>query len=155
MEAPPNPSPFSSNPDLQPQPGWWARNWKWFVPTGCLMLIVLAFVFAGAIALLVFGAMKSSDVYKNAVAQAKNDPAVIEALGSPLEEGWFLSGRTNVDGASGEADIAIPVSGPKGKGTIYAVAKKSAGRWTYSTLQVEVKPSGERIDLLHGRGEEE
>lgn len=99
--------------------------------------------------------MKSTDVYKTAVARAKSDSAVTEALGTPIEEGWFMTGKTNVEGTSGEADIGIPISGPKGKGTIYAVAKKTAGRWTYSTLEVEVKESGQRIGLLQDAPEEE
>jgi hypothetical protein len=150
----PNPSPFSSNPDALAGPGWWSRNWKWFVPTGCLTVILLALAFVGVITLIVFSALKSTDVYKSALAQAKDDPEVTEALGSPLEEGWFMSGSTHVEGPSGHADIAIPISGPKGKGTIYAVADKSAGHWGYSTLEVEVKQTGNRIDLLHESGEQ-
>src|SRR5437773_3067210 len=67
-------------------------------------------------------------------ARAKTHPAVIEALGSPVTEGLLLSGNTNVNGASGEANLSIPVSGPKGKGTIYVAATKSLGRWNYSGL---------------------
>ena len=92
--------------------------------------------------------MKSTDVYKTAVARAKSDSAVTEALGTPIDEGWFMTGKTNVEGTSGDADIGIPISGPKGKGTIYAVATKSAGRWTYTTLEVEVKATGQRLSLL-------
>src|SRR5437667_5101741 len=65
--------------------------------------------------LIVFSAVKSSDIYKDALARAKTHPAVIEALGSPVTEGFLLSGNTNVNGASGEANLSIPVSGPKGK----------------------------------------
>ncbi len=111
-------------------------------------MVALVAGFVALIVMVVFGAMKSSDVYKTAVARAKSNPAVIEALGSPVQEGMFLSGKTNVDGASGEADLSIPVSGPKGSGTIYVVASKAAGQWNYTTLQVEVKGSGQRIDLL-------
>ena len=46
--------------------GWWGRNWKWFLPVGCLGLIVIAL---GGIT-LVLGIMKSSDVYKESVARA-------------------------------------------------------------------------------------
>lgn len=145
---------MSMDPNLPPpftpaaeRPGWWSRNWKWFVPMGCLTFMVLIAGFVALLVLVVFGAMKSSDAYKEAVTQAKNNPAVIEALGSPIEEGWFVSGKTNVNGASGEADLAIAISGPKGSGTIYAVAEKSAGQWVFSTLQVEVKETGQRIDL--------
>ena len=119
----------------------------WFVPTGCLTLIALFVAFIGVIMLIVFGALKSTDVYKTAVAQAKGNAAVTEALGTPIKEGLFLSGKTNVEGPTGQADIAIPISGPKGKGTIYAVATKSAGRWIYTTLEVEVKATGKRIPL--------
>ena len=148
MSSTPNPSPFSSNPAAQPQPGWWSRNWKWFVPTGCLTILLLIVAFVAVIFVFVFGILKSSDVYKTALERGKTHPAVIEALGEPIKEGWLLSGKTNVEGTSGEADIGIPISGPKGTGTIYAVATKSAGRWTYRTLEVEVSGRPERIDLL-------
>jgi Cytochrome oxidase complex assembly protein 1 len=131
-----------------PAPGWWSRNWKWFVPTGCCLTpLVLGGAFVAFIVLVVFGAMKQSDAYKMAVARASADSRVVAALGSPISEGWWLSGNTNVNGASGDADLSIPISGPKGKGTIYAVATKSAGEWTYSKLVVKIDSSGETIDL--------
>lgn len=133
---------------LTPRPNWWSRNWKWFVPLGCLSTLVLFFAFIGSIALIVFSAMKSTDVYKEALAKATTSPAVIEALGSPIKEGFFVSGNTNVNGASGEANLSIPISGPNGKGTIYVAANKSLGRWTYSGLIVEVAKTHQRIDLL-------
>jgi hypothetical protein len=109
---------------------------------------MLFVVIVGSIALIVFSAMKSSDVYKDALARAKTHPAVIEALGSPVTEGLLLSGNTNVNGASGEANLSIPVSGPKGKGTIYVAATKSLGRWNYSGLVLEIERTHQRIDLL-------
>lgn len=141
-----SPSPFANA--LPPPPrSWWSRNWKWFVPTGCLTLFALVVAFIACIFFFVFGMMKSSDAYQGAVRQAKDDPRVIAALGTPITEGYFVSGHTNVDGASGTADLAIPLSGPKGKATVYVVAEKSAGQWTYSTLAVEIAGSRERIHL--------
>src|SRR6059058_5881080 len=58
---------------------------------------------------------------------------------SPITDGFLVSGNTNVNGASGEANLSIPVSGPKGKGTIYAAATKSLGRWNYSGLVLEIE----------------
>jgi hypothetical protein len=109
---------------------------------------MLFVVLVGSIVLIVFSAVKSSDVYKDALARAKTHPAVIEALGSPVTEGLLLSGNTNVNGASGEANLSIPVSGPKGKGTIYVAATKSLGRWNYSGLVLEIERTHQRIDLL-------
>jgi Cytochrome oxidase complex assembly protein 1 len=129
---------------------WWTRNWKWFVPTGCLTVLVLFLVFVASIVIIVFGAIKSTDPYKDAIARVKMHPAVVEALGSPIKEGFFVSGSTNVNGAAGEANLAIPISGPKGKGTIYVKAGKSLGRWSYSDMVVEIQATRDRIDLLKG-----
>ena len=91
---------------------------------------------------------KSQTAAHREVTRAKAHPAVIEALGSPITEGFLLSGNTNVNGASGEANLSIPVSGPKGKGTIYVAATKSLGRWNYSGLVLEIAKTHQRIDLL-------
>jgi hypothetical protein len=115
---------------------------------GCLGITLLFVAFAGSILVIVFSAMKSTDVYKNALSRAKGDPAVIEALGSPINDGFLVSGNTKVNGASGESNLAIPISGPKGKGTIYVSANKSLGQWNYSGLVVEIGQTHERIDLL-------
>lgn len=130
-----------------PRRGWWSRNWKWFVPTGCLSLFVLFLAFIALIVFVVFGALKSTDVYRTAVMRAKANPAVAEALGSPLHEGMFLSGSANTSGGAGTADLSIPISGPKGEGTIYVTATKSGGSWTYSKLVVEIAQTKEQIDL--------
>jgi len=119
------------------------------VPLGCFGVALLFVAFVGSIVLLVFSAMKSSEVYKEALARAKADSSVIEALGVPIREGFLMSGNTNVNGASGESNLAIPISGPKGRGTIYVSAKKLLGQWNYSGLVVEVGGTHQRIDLLH------
>ena len=130
------------------KPNWWKRNWKWFVPLGCLSIAVLFVVFVGSVVLIVFSAVKSTDVYKDALARAKVHPAVIEALGSPVTEGFLVSGNTNVNGASGEANLSIPIAGPKGNAIIYVAARKSLGEWNYSGLVVEIAKTHQRIDLL-------
>jgi Cytochrome oxidase complex assembly protein 1 len=89
-----------------PRPNWWKRNWKWFVPLGCFTVALLFLAFIGSILVIVFSAMKSTDVYREALARAKADPAVIEALGSPIKDGFLVSGNTNVNGASGESNLA-------------------------------------------------
>jgi hypothetical protein len=111
-------------------------------------MLILFVAFVGSVVLIVFSAVKSTDVYKDALARAKAHSSVIEALGSPIKEGFLVSGNTNVNGASGEANLSIPISGPKGKGTVYVAANKSLGRWNYSGLIVEIEKTHQRIDLL-------
>lgn len=110
-------------------------------------MLLLALTFVALIMAIVFGAMKSSDAYKTALAKAKSDPRVVNALGAPIEAGFFVSGKTNVSGSSGDADMTVPISGSRSKGTIYFVASKFAGKWAFSKLVVEVEKTGERIDL--------
>ena len=131
----------------QPQ-GWFARHWKGVLGFGCLGIIILAGAFIGGIFFLIMGSIRSSDAYQQALAKAGASPEVVVRLGQPLKPGWMVSGSINVSGPSGDADLAIPVSGPKGKGTLYVVGKKSAGQWTYSRMEVEVEGQPGRIDLL-------
>jgi hypothetical protein len=91
--------------------------------------------------------MKSLGAYKIAVKRAEADPRVTAAIGTPPREGWFIGGNFNGNGASGNAELAIPFSGPRGKGTIYLVATESAGEWRFSKLIFQVDRSGERINL--------
>ncbi|RYD47141.1 MAG: hypothetical protein EOP85_06030, partial [Verrucomicrobiaceae bacterium] len=130
-----------------PPPGWWARNWKWAVPA-CLVSVVAMFV--GFIFLLFFtitGFMKSSEPYKVAMSRANASAQIQEALGTPVESGIFMTGNISTSGAGGRASIAIPISGPKGKGSLYVEANKSAGTWTYTTLEARVPGQSGRIDL--------
>ncbi|HUK87202.1 MAG TPA: cytochrome c oxidase assembly factor Coa1 family protein, partial [Terriglobales bacterium] len=123
---------------VPPQPqGWFARHWKAVVGVGCLGVIILAVAFVGGIMLLVMGSIRSSDAYQQALAKAKANPEVALRLGQPIQPGWFISGSINVSGPSGDADLSIPISGPKGKGTVYVVGKKSAGEWSYTRMEVE------------------
>ena len=95
----------------------------------------------------VFGLLKSAEPYQHAVATAKADPRVIEAIGEPIEEGMFPSGSINYSGASGEAELTIPISGPNGAASIHVSARKMGGPWEYNTLEVFITQTGERINL--------
>jgi hypothetical protein len=131
-----------------PNSTWLARNWKWLLPAGILLLFLLFATFVGGILFIVESSFRHSDCYAQGLARARADPQVTEKIGQPIEAGWTASGSINTSGSSGDADISIPIRGPKGTGTLYVVAKKSAGRWEFQTLQVEVKGEQERIDLL-------
>ena len=125
------------------------------MPTGCLGLFLLFCGFVAVIIVTVFSAIKSTDVYKQAVARAKADPRVTAAIGTPIKEGLFVSGSTNVTGASGKSDLAIPIHGPNGDATIYVNASKSAGEWRYRTIVVKIAKTGEKIDLTRSGNESE
>lgn len=130
----------------QPRTSWWSRNWKWVVPAGCLTLILLTAAFIGTILAIVMAAMHSSDAYQTTVRIAGSDSRVQQALGTPVEGGFFVSGNVNVQNSSGTADVEVPLKGPKGKATVHVVGEKSGGTWKYSTMEFS-GPGGERFDL--------
>lgn len=124
------------------------RSWIKWIALGCVGILILGALAAAALVLVIFGAVKRSDVYAGALARARAHPGVVAALGEPIEPGFFVSGSVNVTGPSGEASLAIPLKGPKGKGKLYVEATKGAGEWQYQTLAFEPEGGGARIDLL-------
>ena len=138
-----------TSPDIAaPRRNWWQRNWKWFVPVGCVTALALFAAFFFSIVFFVFSVIRHSDVYKDAFDKAKANPQVQAELGEPIREGWWLTGQVNATGASGHANLAIPLKGSRNDGTLFAVADKTAGEWTYERLEVAVDGRKERIDLL-------
>ena len=109
----------------------------------------ILFLVGCALAVFFFaiGLLKRTDAYKTALARAQENPAVIEAIGSPISQTGIVSGNSNVNAATGEADLSIPLRGPKGKATLYVEAKKSADIWYFQTMVAKIEKTEERIDL--------
>ena len=142
---------YPSAPVPAQRPGWFARNWKWFVPCGCATILVAFVVIICAIVGIVMYSTKQSDVYAMSLAKVQSSQEVTGRLGTPVKPGWWMSGNINVSGPSGNADISFPISGPKGKATVYATGTKSTGRWRLDLLQVAYDGSEERTNLLPDR----
>lgn len=134
---------------LYPSQSWFARNRNWVVPVGCLCPILTCVICGCAIAFVggVLSLLKSNEAYEHAVESARNSNAVQAALGLPMEEGFLVMGNVNLNGANGNANLSIPISGPKSRAVIHVTGQKTAGLWRYSRLEV-VLPEGERINLL-------
>jgi hypothetical protein len=128
---------------------WWQRNWIWIAIAGGLLLLLI--VGGSTMALLKFvnGQLRGSEPYQIALAAAEFDPAVIEALGSPLTTGSFISGSFNESNLRSDYQLAVPISGPKGKGTLHVVASKVAGdeNWSYQKCQVVIAGTNQTIQL--------
>jgi TonB family protein len=137
-----NPAQFGGDfqqPQQPQQKGCLGRNWKWMLPVGCLGLLLGVAALIGGIVFVAMSAIKSSEVYKGALGVVQTHPAATERLGQPITDGWFVSGNIKFDGTGGNADFAIPVSGPKGSGTLHVRAVNPDGAWMY-----------ERLDLVAG-----
>jgi hypothetical protein len=126
---------------------WWDRNWKWFVPTGCLSLLVLFGLFIAGIFFGVTSMMKDSDAYKGAMTIVQHDKLVNDRLGNHIESDGMVSGNISINNNTGNCDLQIPIKGSKGKGTLFVVAEKK-GKWKYNKMSVYIEATDEEIDLL-------
>lgn len=143
MTVTPPPLPVATPP---PQQGGSSGCFKWGC-IGCLAVIIVFGIGAAGLMMFVLGIVKSTDVYRDAAATAKKDPRVIQALGSPVREGFWVIGTVNTHDHAGEADITFPIKGPQGNARVHAVASKEEGTWHYSELTV-TPSNGPEIDLL-------
>lgn len=133
-----------SPPPALPQPSWFTRHWRWFVP----VLAMAAGLFFYGFFSLVSSVMKNSEVHQLALARVQASPAVAAALGTPITEGFLVKGNIHVSGPSGQAQLEIPIQGPKDSATIYVAAEKSKGEWHFEYLVVQPAHSKTRLDLL-------
>ncbi|WP_233273958.1 cytochrome c oxidase assembly factor Coa1 family protein [Altibacter lentus] len=128
---------------------WFQRNWKWAVPTGgCLLIIILFIAFAGTMIMGVTSLFSDSDPYKEGVARAQSNQAVTAALGTPVETYGMTKGSINYKNGDGHTNLEIPIKGPNGKGILMVVADKYTETWEYSVMEVIVNDTGEKISLL-------
>ncbi|MGA2181746.1 MAG: cytochrome c oxidase assembly factor Coa1 family protein [Bryobacteraceae bacterium] len=140
---------MATNPVFnQPPKNWFLRHLGWTIAGGCSIALAGVVLFVSLIVVFVFGLLRNSDATKLALERAQSNATVVERLGRPLETGWIISGNINTSGPSGHAEMEIPVHGNKGKGTIYVVADKTAGLWTFSTLEVAFADGAPRVNLL-------
>jgi len=130
---------------------WLKYNWKWALPMVALGIFVpvTSCVF-GTIILISFLAVRTSKIYKQAMVAVRADDRMVELIGSPIQPGLFVLGTINRRASGTMVNLTIPLYGPKGKATAFAVAAKTEGKWNFSTLQVQAKSTQAHIDLLKG-----
>ncbi len=83
--------------DRPTKASWWSRNWKWLVPIGCLLSLILFVGFTYLI--MTFGLMKSSDAYIQArklVVEIKTPIKRIDLLAKPVAMHDLSFNRTQV-----------------------------------------------------------
>jgi len=137
------------------QKSWFQRNWVWAVPVGCLTPILVCGGFFTLLMAVVFGAIKSSDAYTQSLAAVRANPAVVAAIGEPIEPGFLVTGNIQIVNDAGSANIAYTVSGPEGRGDVTVAATRSMGKWRFTVLHIDLAEDHRRINLLADSEEKE
>jgi len=83
--------------------------------------------------------------------ELRSDRQVISVLGEPIEAGWFVTGNIKLKGIEGVANMSIPVSGPKGSGTVISRSIKKDGSWVIFLLVLRVNGDPTPIVLINKR----
>lgn len=133
---------------------WFKRNWFWFVP---LLIMGPIFCCCGGIGLFMYwgvGEIKNLPPYVDSVAAAEQDPAVQQALGTPIEVATFMGVPSegnfdfNLDSSGRQLDADFKLNGSSASGTLRIEAQSTDGvNWTYTVREVELA-DGTVIDLL-------
>lgn len=136
------------NTTHEPKKNWWQRNWKWFVPTGCLSLLIIVAILIYGVFTAINSVIKESTLYVEAFEKVANNTYVIDQIGEPIEQDGIFEGNVSVSNDDGDADLRIPFKGSKSKAVLHVVAYKQDGEWIYETLTITIDKTKEEIDLL-------
>ncbi len=128
---------------------WFKYNWKWALPMVALGIFVpvTSFIFV-TIILISYLTVRTSTIYKQAMVAVRTDDRIVELIGSPIQPGLFVLGTISRRTSGTMVNLTIPLYGPEGKATAFAVAAKTEGNWDFTTLQVQVKSRQAHVDLL-------
>ncbi|ATB42765.1 hypothetical protein CYFUS_008244 [Cystobacter fuscus] len=138
----------TSEGPITPQKSWFGRNWAWFIPMGCLGLLLSCGCLGALIAGLTFKSLRDNNVVTEALARTRQSPEAREVLGEPIEADWKVQGSFSTTNGQGSAQLAIPVRGPKAEGTLHVEAyKRDSDTWTFTTLELDV-PDHPELNLL-------
>ncbi|MBB6442996.1 cytochrome c oxidase assembly factor Coa1 family protein [Phycisphaera mikurensis] len=119
--------------------------------TAMIPLAVGAVCFA-AVSFWVVSAVKSHPAYAAALAAVRAEPAVIAALGTPLEAGFWAQGGG--DEAAGRFEAMFSVSGPRGDAGVRLLARADGPAWELVFLDVGANLPGGRQKVFVLRNDE-
>ena len=99
------------------------------------------------------GFLKNTDVYQMAMSEISSNPAVLAAVGEPVDAGFWVTGNVNMDlmDGSGHAQLQIPLSGSEASGDAIVQAIRSDGKWLIELLIVKVDGYSEPIVVINTR----
>jgi len=133
--------------DAAPRSG---RRWLWWIPAGCLALLLLVAAGAAGLVWLIGAALGEAEAYQEPLRRAQASAEVRALLGEPVEAGWLPQGRIEVSNQhGGEARLSIPLHGPRGEAVLEVRADLPEGAedWVYERMEVVPAGGGAPIDL--------
>ena len=135
--------------EITEEKSWWSRNWKWAVPTGgCLFIIIAFVVFAGTMMVGLSSLFENSAAHTESLERAAANKEVVAVLGEPIETNGMPQGNVNNINGLKTAFLNIPIKGPNGEAIVKVEGEGKGDNWTYQVMTVTINESNLVIDLL-------
>ena len=106
-------------------------------PRAAILVLLGLLIGPVMIAVIMSAVPKSTAIYKQTLSEVQNNQAVIAELGEPIKAGFFVNGSIEEEDYFGNATLKFRVSGPDGKGRVFAAARKE-GNWYFLQLTVTI-----------------
>ncbi|MCB9948279.1 MAG: hypothetical protein H6842_10680 [Rhodospirillaceae bacterium] len=119
----------------------WAR-------AGVIVLVLAVLVIPPAVYFGVGATFRNLEAYRLAMDRLRSHPEALDYLGEPIEAGRWVSGSFRTSGEAGSAALSVPVSGPRGEGTMRLAAARQNGQWQLHVLTLSLDGSDRQVDLL-------
>jgi hypothetical protein len=132
---------------------WWNRNWRWFLPTLILFLLLFGFVLSSAIdgnITDIAQAYSDNSLYEKAIEKAKTNKRVLEVIGEiePIDKLAIIEGNVIYSNDNNSVALSIRIKGNIGKGKMDISAKKKGTIWEYKTINIRIKNPKEEIQII-------
>lgn len=134
--------------ELIDQPSWWKRNWKWAVPVGgCMTIIIVGIIFIAVGAYTFASKIKDASGSDAALIEAQSNQELIAILGEPIESNGFGSFNVSIKDGTKTANSTTPIKGPNGEATINIVTRGEGDDKVYEVYNVTINGSDQVIEL--------
>lgn len=110
--------------------------------------VTVAVLFAGGLLAFIQTVMKGSDAYIMGLAAVRQDAAVTQALGAPIEPGFWINGEINKSPGSGSAALQFSLHGPLGRGEANVEASEERGVWHLRHVWVVQPEQKQAIEVI-------
>jgi hypothetical protein len=91
----------------------------------------------------------NSSLTQQAVQRLRASAEGQDALGAPIQIGWFITGSIQVKGDGGAADFSIPVRGSKAGAELEVKGTRKEGSWHVTDLYLIGDSNKTAVQIPH------
>lgn len=144
----PPPVPFGDPAQIQKERSSAVGKGIAFGCGGCAVLVLASLVFLAGVFAVVFAFIRNTEPVQASLAAARASTELKQALGEPIEMGWLVTGNVNSENNQTDAEVTVPVAGPRGMASIHTVGTRTgSAKWQFSEMTATVDGTGQVIDL--------